>query len=554
MADVEDVDSPGWGDEDAETPGWGDDDGAANTPGWGEEEGDDGWGADAVGGDVDDWGEEQDMFSAITDVDIEEEEDKGPKFAVHESAEVEDMINNNVDQLANLIQDEPKENVKLILQYYKWKPEKANERYYGEMAKARIEAGVDVDPNANEKYDTEESDCEICMEKIEPSDWLSLECGHRFCKTCWIDTLEQAARTRDCIKLTCPDDTCRLAITSGRMDALGLSAIDARKTEFFCKRVQKFTIDNFIACNNMYRYCPGVNCTRIIEMIDSTSLSIECKCGKSFCWKCSQDAHHPAPCKVSEAWEKKNAGATDDDMKWIISNSKKCPGCGYYIERNQGCNHMTCRHPNCGHEFCWMCGADWKTHGSQTGGYYKCNIYEAKKADSSIYDRERKAKLFQEELKKYRFYYERYYNHISSMKKMKEEIPVIEEKMRNLSETLGWSANEAAFIRDAATTVTKNRHLLAWTYAIGFYVDPEMPTFNLFQKWQGDLDHYTDRLHELLEKPMENYIEMEFRTELKTYAKAIAGYQKKLTVGIEEQIVPAAFPKGWKPVEITLDC
>merc|ERR1712187_861963 len=73
-------------------------------------------------------------------------------------------------------------------------------------------------------------------------------------------------------------------------------------------------------------------------------------------------------------------------LKWIISNSKKCPGCGFYIERNQGCNHMTCRHPNCGYEFCWMCGADWKTHGSGTGGYYKCNIYESKKADSSVYD------------------------------------------------------------------------------------------------------------------------------------------------------------------------
>ena len=58
------------------------------------------------------------------------------------------------------------------------------------------------------------------------------------------------------------------------------------------------------------------------------------------------------------------------------------------------------------------------------------------------------------------FLFSEYYNHISSMKKMKEEIPVIEEKMRNLSETLGWSANEAAFIRDAATTVTKVSRIL----------------------------------------------------------------------------------------------
>merc|ERR1719433_1350648 len=100
---------------------------------------------------------------------------------------------------------------------------------------------------------------------------------------------------------------------------MGLTEIDSRRTANFCKRVNKFMIDHFISCNNSYRYCPGVGCDRIIEMIDSTSLSITCtnrKCLKSFCWKCSQDAHHPAPCKVAEAWAKKNAGQTDDDMKW----------------------------------------------------------------------------------------------------------------------------------------------------------------------------------------------------------------------------------------------
>ena len=77
---------------------------------------------------------------------------------------------------------------------------------------------------------------------------------------------------------------------------------------------------------------------------------------------------------------------------------------------------------------------------------------------------------------------------MSSMKKMSEELPKIETKMRDLSAQLDWSANESAFIREAAKTVirvafsscdisakiTENRHLLAWTYAIGFYVDPEV--------------------------------------------------------------------------------
>lgn len=42
---------------------------------------------------------------------------------------------------------------------------------------------------------------------------------------------------------------------------------------------------------------------------------------------------------------------------------------------------MTCR--QCGHEFCWMCMKDWKEHGTSTGGFYKCNIYDKMVAEGS---------------------------------------------------------------------------------------------------------------------------------------------------------------------------
>lgn len=31
---------------------------------------------------------------------------------------------------------------------------------------------------------------------------------------------------------------------------------------------------------------------------------------------------------------------------------------------------------SCGASYCWVCLEDWGKHGSQTGGYYKCNKYE----------------------------------------------------------------------------------------------------------------------------------------------------------------------------------
>jgi len=531
---------------------------------WGVDDEDDGWGDDAgaEAADEDDlWGQEDDFDAMEIDGDIPEiaEEEVAPKkeinFVVHGPKEIQSLLGGYVKQMAETLPDEDEELVKLILQHYKWKPAVAGDKYFGEMESARIISGVDADPVSAPPSDMTETDCDICLEAVDGNQlkWLGMNCGHRFCQECWISNLQESGKRHDCMSLRCPDENCQFAVTKKRLEAMGLQNVDSKKFKHFLKRVDKFTIDHFISCNKSYRFCPGVGCENIVECMNTMNLSIECTCGTAFCWSCSGPAHAPAPCKVYDAWVTKAAGRSEDDMKWIISNSKKCPGCGYWIERSQGCNHMTCRHPQCGHEFCWMCMAPWKTHGSSTGGYYKCNIYEAKKADAGIYDRERQAKLFQEELKKYNFYYERYHNQSRAAEKMKETMKSIEDKMDQLQDICGWKANEANFLRQAGQLVADNRRLLAWTFVIGFYADPELPRFPLFQSWQGDLESYTDRLHEMLEKPIETFAENSFRQDVVTYQRTIREYYTNLMKGLTKDFIPEAFPKGWKYVELTLD-
>ncbi|KAF4339988.1 e3 ubiquitin ligase ARI9 [Fusarium beomiforme] len=54
--------------------------------------------------------------------------------------------------------------------------------------------------------------------------------------------------------------------------------------------------------------------------------------------------------------------AEEEKSKAILKRTTKpCKGCGWAIEKNAGCSHMTCRH--CGYEFCWSCDKDWtSTH------------------------------------------------------------------------------------------------------------------------------------------------------------------------------------------------
>ena len=75
---------------------------------------------------------------------------------------------------------------------------------------------------------------------------------------------------------------------------------------------------------------------------------------------------------------------------------------------------------------------DWKEHGSATGGYYKCNLYEEKKKDSGFAAEEGKRESAKNELQRYMWYYERYANHDRSEKLAIKLLPVIKNKINML--------------------------------------------------------------------------------------------------------------------------
>ncbi|KAK0620822.1 hypothetical protein B0T14DRAFT_481918 [Immersiella caudata] len=56
---------------------------------------------------------------------------------------------------------------------------------------------------------------------------------------------------------------------------------------------------------------------------------------------------------AARAWENRASEAM------VNRTTKKCPGCGWAIEKNQGCAHMTCI--ICKHEFCYDCLANYET-------------------------------------------------------------------------------------------------------------------------------------------------------------------------------------------------
>jgi len=90
-------------------------------------------------------------------------------------------------------------------------------------------------------------------------------------------------------------------------------------------------------------------------------------CGFDFCATCLHQKHEGSECSkvalealaIRQAEEER---ALEQFKKWAEgqnSRIKPCPVCHSFIEKTEGCNHMTCANISCRHQFCWLCLGDY---------------------------------------------------------------------------------------------------------------------------------------------------------------------------------------------------
>lgn len=79
--------------------------------------------------------------------------------------------------------------------------------------------------------------------------------------------------------------------------------------------------------------------------------------------KCKVDWHTGSTCEEYQKWSLENGLAdeyTGDYLKKAAgSTMQQCPRCNNWIEKSEGCNHMTCK---CGHEFDFATGKSFKSN------------------------------------------------------------------------------------------------------------------------------------------------------------------------------------------------
>ena len=121
-------------------------------------------------------------------------------------------------------------------------------------------------------------------------------------------------------------------------------------------KYKKFKNKNQLIINPDIQLCPFPDCESYAKK-NKKNKYVTCMKGHKFCSKCLKNWHGNEKCK----------NEVDKDFeKWKNAKKvKKCPRCKFYIEKNEGCNHMTCT--SCRYEWCWICQKEYTPNHYEEG-------------------------------------------------------------------------------------------------------------------------------------------------------------------------------------------
>ncbi|KAK3787917.1 hypothetical protein RRG08_008051 [Elysia crispata] len=389
--------------------------------------------------------------------------------------DAEGMLNEEIETLCTKLKVNPS-TAKMLLFGHNWNKEEIIENYQRDPQGFLIESHL-ASRRKHDKLVGARPTCSVCCRDFTSDSFLSLACGHMFCRECWDMHFQTQIQDGVTTGIECMGKECSILVPEDFV----FEVLTQPKLR---DKYSKFSFNDLIKSHPRLRFCPGIDCSVIIKAKECKAKKVECQaCGAIFCFKCGLNYHAPTDCAVVKKWLTK----CEDDSEtanYISAHTKDCPRCHVCIEKNGGCNHMQC--PSCKCDFCWMCLGDWNNHGSE---YYECSRYKENPniAHESMHVQAREA------LKKYLFYYGRWENHAKSLQLEELTTDKIQTRtqkkvMNNEGTWIDWQ-----YLLQAAALLKKCRYTLQYTYPYAYYMEKGSRK-ELFEYQQSQLESEVENL------------------------------------------------------------
>lgn len=369
----------------------------------------------------------------------------------------------------------------VLLFDFKCSPTNVAASYRGSQQETLEKSGL-VNYSSPDKTLPADLVCGICYDSIVARDEAySVDCGHEFCRDCWMAYLETAGGDKKfgALEVRCPQQKCDSRVLPRHLQAISPRLRQDWDDTYFRA---------FLEMDQSCRACPGLNCpcVAVVEGRGTSSQPVSCtciQCKASFCFRCGEGPHQPASCAAITEWTRIQAKS---DF-WVRKNSKPCPSCHAPIEKNQGCNHMTC---TCGVQFCWLCLTQLSRHSEN----HTCNRYDP--TDDANDDHERRAL----------FVAERYDAHLQAEQFAESQYKTTKEKPEKLVEIFWFLTQEDEDrLNDALLTLCKARKFLRNSYVASFGLRDHPGLLETLENYQSALEMLTERLSQLTETNLQRF-------------------------------------------------
>ena len=190
--------------------------------------------------------------------------------------------------------------------------------------------------------------CEICLENFSLLDCTNyfLNCNCILHNKCFDEMVKSAVESNS-LPVKCPN--CGTPIHPNFIE----DSIRNANPQLIDK-YDKFSMNNFIQNNSdEYSSCPTPGCEYMF-FFNNGEFNFLCPlCTKHYCLNCKDEWHVNMTCQQYR--DSRDINKLDKQFFDFVKGAKfkMCPRCKYWVEKNQGCNHMRCR---CGADFCYLCG------------------------------------------------------------------------------------------------------------------------------------------------------------------------------------------------------
>ena len=201
------------------------------------------------------------------------------------------------------------------------------------------------------------TNCIFCLENFNQNEIVNpiLECKNHVHGKCLINYIETELNNNH-FPIKCP--ICQNNQRHEINYKILLDSLLLNDKDDLAKKLETISLNHLAQTNpEIVTFCPTPGCSYMC-FFDKASYHLNCPlCMKSYCLKCKTEWHHNLTCEQYQYQKNKKTEELINDQKFDEyirgNNCKQCPQCKRWVEKINGCDHITCP---CGIHFCYNCG------------------------------------------------------------------------------------------------------------------------------------------------------------------------------------------------------